>query len=125
MENILRKLKDSGYKLTRPRLAIIDCLNGIKHPASARTIHEKINRFDQASVYRAIKLFESLGIVMAEAVGAEKYYCLSSNPHHHIICRQCGHIENFPCTHQFNKYKNFTDIEHQLTLHGVCGKCSK
>ena len=96
-----------------------------KNPLSAREIHKKINDCDLASVYRCLSLFESIGLVQAENVDKEKFYCQAGKPHHHIICRKCGHMEEFPCTHKFNKYKNFTDIEHQLTLYGVCSKCSK
>jgi len=125
MDNSMKKLVDSGYKMTKPRLAVWKCIGKGKRPLSARKIHEKIGTFDQASVYRALNLFESVGLVKSETIRKEKFYCAQDKPHHHIICRLCGHIENFPCTHKFNKHKNFTDIEHRLTLYGVCVKCTQ
>ena len=125
MDSLVKKLVDSGCKLTKSRLAVCKCLSEAKLPISARQMHKKIGDFDQASIYRILNLFESKGFVKTEIINKEKFYCVQSKLHHHIICRKCGRIENFPCNHKFNKYKNFTDIDHQLTLYGVCGKCSK
>jgi Fe2+ or Zn2+ uptake regulation protein len=123
MDNSINKLILSGYKLTKTRLAVLKVLSQSRQPFSAKDMHKKIGQYDQASVYRVLGLLESLGLVKSEFFKHEKLYCSSDNPHHHIVCRQCGYIENFPCSHKFNRYKNFTDIEHQLTLYGICGKC--
>jgi Fe2+ or Zn2+ uptake regulation protein len=125
MDDLRGKLKGAGHKITAPRLAVWKCLGKNKKLLSAREIHKKIGNFDQASVYRVLKLFESIGFVKTEIINKEKFYCAQDKPHHHIICRECGYAEDFPCTHKFNKYKNFTAIEHQLTLYGVCGRCAK
>ncbi len=125
MEKIAEKLTQAGYKLTKPRLAVLRVLRKAGEPVSARELHARISHCDQASVYRNLHLFEAIGLVKAETVDQEKYYCAADKPHHHIICRKCGKIENIPCTHKFNRHKNFSDIEHQLTLYGVCGKCRR
>lgn len=93
---------------------------------SAQKLAKKVRDIDRASVYRALNLFAELGAVNVEIIGKEKLYCLAGHPHHHIICRRCGYIEDFPCTNlEFKKFKNFIDIEHRLTLTGLCRKCSK
>jgi len=86
-------------------------------------LHKKIKKGDLASVYRTLNLFEELQIVNVEIINKEKLYCLAGEPHHHIICRQCGYIEVVKCDHCFNNYKNFTDVYHQMTLTGICNKC--
>jgi Fe2+ or Zn2+ uptake regulation protein len=118
-------LAKSGYKLTKPRWRFLDCLREETELLSARDIFKKTKSIDQASVYRSLGLFEKLGLVNVEVFNKEKLYCLADKPHHHIICRICGRVEKFPCTHKFNKYKDFTEIKHQLTLYGVCSKCKK
>jgi Fe2+ or Zn2+ uptake regulation protein len=120
-----QKIIKTGYKMTAPRLAVIEHLSSTHSPISARDLHQKIKTVDQASVYRALNLFEELQIVNVEMVNKEKLYCLADEPHHHIICRKCGHMESIICEHHFNQLKNFTNIYHQLTLTGVCNKCNQ
>lgn len=117
-------LTNAGYKLTKPRLAVFDFLKKQRKLISARDLHAKIKKVDQASVYRTFSLFEELSIVNTEIIGKEKFYCLAERPHHHIICRQCGYNESFPCEEKkIREFKNFSGINHQLTLTGVCNKC--
>lgn len=118
-------LIQSGYKLTKPRLAVLECLNKQNKLLSARDLFKKIKNIDQASVYRTLHVFEELAIVNTETIDKEKLYCLANHPHHHIICRHCGYYEDFPCVEkqEYNKFKNFSNIHHQLTLRGVCNKC--
>ena len=120
-------LSQAGYKLTRPRLAVLKCLQKQNRLFSARDLFKKIKNVDQASVYRTLKIFEELSVVNTEIVNKEKLYCLADHPHHHVICRKCGYSEEFPCIkkQEYKKFKNFTDLRHQLTLVGVCGKCNK
>lgn len=120
-----QKIIKTGYKVTAPRSAVIKQLSSTHTPISARDLHRKIKTVDQASVYRALNLFEELQIVNVEIVNKEKLYCLADEPHHHIVCRKCGHMESIKCKHHFNKIKNFTNVYHRLTLTGVCHKCSQ
>ncbi|OGH82625.1 MAG: hypothetical protein A2373_02155 [Candidatus Magasanikbacteria bacterium RIFOXYB1_FULL_40_15] len=123
MEEAIKKLKEANYKLTKPRLAVLRILEKKHTPISARELYKKINSIDLASVYRALNLFESLHIVNAEIIRAEKMYCLAADLHHHIICEKCHLVEKVECHHSFNKIKNFTNIHHRLTLTGLCDKC--
>ena len=120
---IKKILIKAGYKLTKPRLAVLGCLERQDKLLSARAIYQKIKTVDQASVYRTLNLFEELDIVNSETIDKEKLYCLAGHPHHHIICRTCGYSESIECKHKFT-HKHFTDINHQLLLSGFCRKCS-
>jgi Fe2+ or Zn2+ uptake regulation protein len=118
-------LKERGYKLTKPRLAVLQLLKGQKTPLSAREIFKELKqKYDLVSIYRTLKILEKAEIPFAELINGEKKYHLSQGQHHHIICERCGRSECIPCHHLFNKIKNFTNIRHQLTLTGVCNKCN-
>ena len=119
------ELKQAGYKMTRPRRAILDYLEGHHQPQSAQDIHESLKRVDLASVYRTLGLFEELGIVQREDVSGTARYYLATDPHHHVTCRGCGSTKCVPCKHEFTKISGFTNITHQLILAGTCSGCSK
>lgn len=125
MKKLKKQLIDAGYKMTTPRQLVLSELFACHHPISARNLHKKIKTVDQASVYRALNLFEDLHLVNVEVIKKEKLYCLAVVPHHHIICKKCGYTEEVKCYHDFNSFKNFFNVYHQLTLTGICNKCVK
>jgi len=92
---------------------------------SVQDIHKKIDSVDKASVYRVLNLFEELGLVNIENFNNEKLYCLTRDPHHHIICKKCGYSEEVPCTYEHHDFNNFDNVQHQMTLTGVCNNCNK
>ena len=119
------KIKKAGYKLTKPRLSILGILKKHKLPISAKEIYKKVKNIDLASIYRTLNIFESLNIVNIENRMGKKLYCLAEVQHHHIFCEKCEYIEEIRCNHFFKKVKNFTNINHQLTLTGICNSCNK
>lgn len=125
MKSLEKILTQNSFKLTKPRLTILKYLSNSKKILSARQLHKKIGEYNQASIYRTLKLFESLKIVKTEVIKKEKFYCAGKEPHHHIICRICGHTENLPYEEKEYHHKNFIDIQSQLKLDGICKKCSQ
>lgn len=123
MEKIKQQLMKAGCRITLPRMAVLKILSKESRPISARNLHKKIKIGDRASVYRFLNLLEELVLVNVEIIEKEKMYCLAGEPHHHIICKKCGYLEEIECRHHFDSFKNFTNIHHQLTLTGVCNKC--
>lgn len=119
------KIKQSGYKLTKPRLLILKELEKTHKPLCAQDIHEILNKeIDLASIYRTLNLFVSIKIVFKERLNEKDLYYLSNGQHHHIICSKCGYSECIPCDHLFKNVKNFKNISHNLTISGICNKCS-
>jgi len=115
--------KKAGYKMTRPRRAVLDYLEKVHEPSSAQEIHEQVSNIDLASIYRTLGLFEKLNIVQREDIAGTARFYLADCLHHHITCSSCGRIECIPCQHSFSKIKGFKKITHQLTLSGICSGC--
>ncbi|MBU0531622.1 MAG: Fur family transcriptional regulator [Candidatus Uhrbacteria bacterium] len=119
-------IKDSDYKLTRPRKLILELLEKRHRPLSAQEIHKRLKgSVDLVSVYRTLKIFEELGFLHREENVETIRYYLSAKPHHHIMCESCGRTECVPCRHNFSKIKGFDSIKHRLTLTGTCSACVK
>lgn len=125
MEKLLKKLMEAGHRLTGQRRAVLEYLLDHHSPISARALHREIGLGDRASVYRTLNILEELRLVNVETVGTERLYCLAGEPHHHIICRQCGYTERIRCDHPRDRIGTFTDINHQLTMTGLCRKCRR
>lgn len=127
-------LRQAGYSLTKPRLAVFKSLEN----SEPLTMHELIERtpaIDRATVYRVIELFQELGIVKRLQIGWKYKLELSDafNPHHHhLSCTNCGKtivihedktIEQL--IHQLASSNNFKLTDHQLEIQGLCQNCQK
>ncbi len=124
INEIEKKLTEAGYIITKTRLKIIELLLSLQQPISVESLDKKIKEVDRASIYRTLNLLFKLDLLNKEIIHRKAVYCLSIIPHHHIICRKCGRVENISCQHKFENIKNFKKIRHQLSLTGICSKCS-
>lgn len=119
------KIQKAGFKLTKQRLMVLDLLKKKHEPLSAKQIHKKLKqKVDLASIYRIINLFKEIKIVFEERMDNKEYFYLEEKQHHHVICEECGYAECIPCEHLFGNIKNFSKISHNLTISGICNKCS-
>ena len=129
MENYLVQLKESGAKLTQPRKMVLERLSLSNKPLTLRQIHARCNDVDFASIYRSIKLFKEIGLVN-EIIFADKKirYKLQSNDHnHHILCSNCGEIQELPICllSEIKKLTNYTITSHTLEFLGLCPNCQE
>jgi Fur family ferric uptake transcriptional regulator len=133
---ILQKiLKDNGYSSTEPRRIVCGLLWGQEplsmHELSARAA----GRVDRASLYRAISLFEKLGLVQRIYIGWKYKIELSdifTHHHHHISCLGCGKVVAITEEAEIEKListlaqrHGFTAQSHQLEVRGYCTKCKE
>jgi len=117
-------LQNNGYKLTKPRLAIIKLFDQHIRPLSCRDIFLKLNKkYDLASIYRTLTLLKALDIVQEDRINKESYYFFSRKHHHHITCRKCGKIADVTCRNINIRVSNFKNIQHQLSITGICNNC--
>ena len=137
MQNIIDKLKESGYKITPQRQEIIQILYQENKLFSVDEIHAHIMlRFPNVSadtIYRTVSILEHLELVdradFGDGIG--RYKLLEDSHHHHLICLSCGLTEdvNFcPLDYldqQQIKDKNFAVAWHNFDIFGYCAKCSE
>ncbi len=128
------QIRAQGYRLTPQREAILDTLCGMGHHATIGDLYEAVQSespgIDRATVYRAIHFFHKMRLVVsAEVDGATVYGIASPEPHHHLVCRQCGdvahlshaHLQNL-ITHLQEEHGFQAQIDH-LTIPGLCRAC--
>jgi len=81
-----------------------------------------------ATIYRVLTQFEQAGLLIRHHFESGKaVYELNEQSHHdHIVCLQCGHVEEF-CDDEIEKRqkmvaqdKGFQIIEHSLYIYADC-----
>jgi len=96
-------LSAQGLKRTRQRELILSTLVELQAHVTmeqlAGRVRERHPKIGQATVYRAVKLFEDAGILMRHSLrGAQVHYELTAPDaahHDHIVCVTCGRIFEF------------------------------
>lgn len=132
------KLKDSGLKVTVPRVKLLELLSRKenRHMSAEELYKSLIAQGDDvglATVYRVLSQFEAVGLV--EKHYFEGGYCvyeLKRDEHHdHLVCIECGRVEEFrddiieKRQIQVAKKLGFKIVDHSLNLYGNCSKCLK
>lgn len=126
-------LKTAGYSNTHARQTVFAALDQAE-PQTVRQLTDKVSgQVDRASVYRAITLFETIGIVHRITIGWKYKLELSDQfvaHHHHLSCLSCGktidigdekHIDNFIKDVAANF--RFEPRRHQFEIDGYCSDC--
>ncbi|MGA0020510.1 MAG: ferric iron uptake transcriptional regulator, partial [Steroidobacteraceae bacterium] len=97
-----KDLRKAGLKVTLPRIKILDILesSGNRH-LSAEDIYRKLVDLREdiglATVYRVLTQFEAAGLVTRHhfANGMAVFELNAGDHHDHILCVDCGHVEEF------------------------------
>ena len=102
MQSNINQLKDSGLKVTGPRLKILDLFEThAEEHLSAEDVYRIL--LDQgveigvATIYRVLTQFEQAGIILRHHFETGKaVYELNVGGHHdHILCVKCGLVTEF------------------------------
>ncbi len=134
-EAIIRKLRDSGHKITPQRLAIVKILADSEGHPSVENIHGRIAKdfptMSLATVYRNIVLIKELGEVLELGFpdGSNRYDGKKPYPHPHVVCIKCKKIVD-PDLESLDDMKNevarethFKILTHRLDFFGICSAC--
>ncbi|HEU4914797.1 MAG TPA: Fur family transcriptional regulator [Candidatus Saccharimonadales bacterium] len=124
-------LKKHRQSVTQARLAVFEALLG-QEPVRMHELVERVGNIDRSSVYRAVELFEKLGIVQRLNTGWKYRVELTdifTGHHHHLTCNDCGktialneiHLESV--IDQLSKQHGFEPTAHQIEIQGICQVC--
>lgn len=132
-----KELKNAGLKATLPRLKILELFEtSEQRHLSAEDIYKVMitNGEDVglATVYRVLTQFEQAGLLVRHHFESGKaVFELNEGSHHdHIVCVQCGHVEEF-CNEEIEKLQHkvaedrgFKIHDHSLYIYADCTKTS-
>jgi Fur family transcriptional regulator, ferric uptake regulator len=131
----LDELKSTGLKATLPRLKILEIFQkGEPRHMTAENVYQILlqDRTDigLATVYRVLLQFEQARILTRSSFdGGKAVYELNEGHHHdHLVCLDCGKVEEFYDEEIENrqkaiaKSKGFAIADHALSLYANCTK---
>ncbi|HSW88859.1 MAG TPA: Fur family transcriptional regulator [Candidatus Saccharimonadales bacterium] len=129
------ELNEAELRATPARIAVMKLLETTNTPVDVSMIieylEEKNIKTDPATAFRIVNMFMEKGLVKQISFNEGKFrYELSSKAdHHHLICENCGQIQDISdCAiseleGDIKKKKGFLVKRHSLEFFGLCENC--
>lgn len=128
-----QRLRDAGYRLTQPRLAVLKALERSQGHVTSAELLQMTPDVGRASVFRALDLFTRLAIIRPAWLHnstTPSYLLLPDGHHHHILCTSCDRVIDFDDCHLESLQRELEarfDMRlygHLLEFYGRCPDCS-
>ena len=132
-------LKSSGLKVTLPRLKILELFQnnvdiGQRHMSADdvyRVLLSENMDIGLATVYRVLTQFEQAGLLVRRNFESGKalYELNEGEPHDHLLCLNCGKVEEFNDPKIYERQTEIADQygfvlhDRALSLYGLCTDC--
>lgn len=117
-------------RITEQKQIILEAFKKGYHP-TADELLAKIRKthpdFSRATLYRNLAAFVEKGDIQKVCVkDSVDRYELGCDFHYHLVCENCGKIENINLPNPLKTPPRLMDYDvnsHELTFYGVCPKC--
>lgn len=133
-EMLKEKLRSAGMRITSPRLAVLAAVYRGGHlsaDAIAVEAGKRLGTLSHQAVYDNLHALLEAGLVrrIEPANAPALYEARVGDNHHHLICSQCGRIEDVdcilgrrPCLEPAATH-GFVILEAEVTFWGICPGC--
>ena len=127
-------LRTHGLRVTRPRLAVLEVLNGGGHlevDEIARKVRSRLDSVSTQAVYDVLGALSRAGLARRiEPAGSPAHFeGRVGDNHHHVVCRGCGVIADVDCAVGHapcldpSTSQGFEIDEAEVTFWGLCHSC--
>jgi Fe2+ or Zn2+ uptake regulation protein len=129
-------LDEAGYYVTEPRRVVAEMVaeRGDHFTALDLVGEAKRRRLGvgRATVFRALELFEELGMVERLDLpnGEHAYVVCESAHHHHVVCQRCGRATEIEdcgmegVAREILARTGYVVDSHRVELFGLCPECA-
>ena len=137
LTNFKKLLRTNNLKYTKQRELILEIIYNNDGHFTPEDIYNLIKqtyptvKLGIATVYRTLTLLEESGIVSSISFGVQgkKYEFGLTDHHDHLVCMECGKIEEFiddtieKRQEEIAKKYNFEMRDHIMKIVGICQAC--
>jgi Fe2+ or Zn2+ uptake regulation protein len=128
-------LRDRGLRATSQRVVMHRLLRDHNRHLSAEELlseaGERLPGISLPTVYATLELFEQLGIVRrVNGGGSTLLWDTRADAHHHMICRNCGQIEDMDTPLDLERARRsaaragFQPDRAEVVVSGLCADCA-
>jgi Fur family ferric uptake transcriptional regulator len=128
---IIERMEMRGHRVTASRRRVIDAVLAQPAHFTVDDVLRATRKVGRATVFRTMKLMLDLNLLCRILLddGALHYRLSTRGHHHHLVCRDCGRVEDFTtCDVKalVRELTRSTDYEiegHWLEVYGRCQAC--
>lgn len=128
---IIDRIELRGHRVTTARRRVIDAVLAQPSHFTVEDVLRRTRRVGRATVFRTIRLLLDLNILCRVMLdGGSLHYRVSSRGHHHhLVCTECGRVEDFtkcdvePLVRELAKAMDYEIDAHWLEVYGRCHAC--
>jgi Fur family ferric uptake transcriptional regulator len=137
LEDWKTALHQQGYRVTQPRLQVMEIIATSKTPLTPQDIYQLSLGLDSppgiASVYRTLEMLDGLGLIQQihQPGGCHAIWPALEGHQHLLLCTGCGQMQIVEGNEDIADYINMIEQltgyrveEHWLQLFGTCQNCS-
>jgi Fe2+ or Zn2+ uptake regulation protein len=134
-QDIERLLVQHGYRLTRPRAAVVEAVLQYSQPFTAEQLVADMGAvgggIGRATIYRTLEILAAVDVLtrIIQPDGHPAYVCDSIGHRHHIVCSSCGKAVAFTfcplddLVPSLARDTSFEIHDHLLEVFGTCPTC--
>ena len=134
-DTLARELHERGMRLTPQRERVLQAVREMVH-STPEQIADRVRgdgaRMSVTTVYRALDLLESLGLVRHTHIGPgpATYHAAEDTDHVHLRCHGCGAVGSMPAALLdevavvVRRERGFRLDPNHVALSGLCSECS-
>jgi Fe2+ or Zn2+ uptake regulation protein len=133
---VVSHLRESGFKVTKYRVALVELFENYTEPLSVGEIVDRLASStlypNKTTLYRELDFLVGAGLVREIDLGdsRKRYELYAREHHHHLVCKQCERIEDVVLEEdivlmerKIAKMRNFEVKSHMLEFFGLCSHC--
>src|SRR3989338_2860541 len=138
VSQILKSIKNKGYRYSLARETILDSIIKSKRPLSYFELQKLFNRkklsVNKTTIYRELNFLKEQNIIKELQFNDDiKYYeIMPKEHHHHAVCNKCETIDHIELQQDLDaqeqsifKNNKFKVLAHSLEFYGICNACIK
>jgi len=97
-----RELRDSGLRVTQPRLAVLGAVREFAHADTdtvTKAVRVTLPDVSHQAVYDCLRVLTDAGLIRRIQPDGHvaRYESRVADNHHHVVCRSCGAIADVDC----------------------------
>ena len=136
LDELAHLLRESGFRLTPQRLAVVRAFIEHEDHPSAETVYQRIGErlptTRLATVYNAVEVLREIGQVLElrPVQGPSRFDVRQPHRHPHLFCTRCGRVEDAPLGEEHlpavpREAAGWQGLDVRLDFHGVCPTCKE
>lgn len=128
-------LRGAALRVTRPRVAVLTAVHAMPHAdtdAVIGAVRAELPTVSHQAVYDSLRALTEAGLVrrIQPAGSTARYESRVGDNHHHIVCRDCGRIEDADFSAgeaprpRLPEHADFTIDRAEIVYWGRCASCT-